>query len=118
MDATSAGDVVFGDGDFHLGVVGEGQYVLYQAFAEGTLSDDDTPVVVLDGAGEDFAGRGAAAVDEDGQGDLLVDGLVGGGIQVIGVLCLAFGRHHGFAFRNEEVDNIDCLIEEFELLLD
>ena len=56
LDASSARDVILGNGDLDLGVIRQWQDVLYQTFAEGALSDDHAAVVVLDGTGEDFAG--------------------------------------------------------------
>ena len=56
LDAAAAGDVVFGGGYFHAAVVGQGSYCLYEAFAEGAVSDDDGAVEVLEGAGDDFGG--------------------------------------------------------------
>ena len=72
LDAASGGRVVACDGEAYHRTVGERDGLLHQSLAEGAPPDDGAAVVVLDGTGEDFAGRGRAFVDEYHEGDVLV----------------------------------------------
>ena len=71
--AATTGDEVFRHGDFHLAVVRHGHDVLHQAFAEGTVADDNGTVEVLEAAAYNLAGGGAAAIDKHRQGDIEVN---------------------------------------------
>ena len=55
---------VLRDGELERRLVLEVVEHLHRALAEGLLPDDDGAVVVLERAGDDLRGRGAAAVDQ------------------------------------------------------
>ena len=99
-------------GDFHLGVVAQRQNILHQALAEGTFAYDDTTVIVLDGTCHNLAGRGAVAVNEDGQGDIEVNRVVGGRMQAVGRGGLAFHGDDGLPFGDEHIDDVDRFVHQ------
>jgi len=43
---------------------------LNEALAKGGFADDQGAVVILEGAGDDFSGRGSVAVDQNDDGEL------------------------------------------------
>src|SRR5699024_9404710 len=50
--------IVFGYCDANFTVIDELILLLYQSFAEGTLADDKSAIVVLNSPADNFAGRG------------------------------------------------------------
>jgi len=63
LDAAATRCVVPCDGQPQGATIGHGKLFLHEALAEGPPADDDRPVVVLEGAGKDFTGRGTALID-------------------------------------------------------
>src|SRR3990167_4348798 len=64
LDGTAVGGEVQRGGDLQGAVVVQRQYGLHRAFAEAVGAHQYAALVVLQGAGDDFRGRGAAAVDQ------------------------------------------------------
>ena len=64
--AAAAWGVVACCGESYHTAVGHVERALYEAFAEGTSSDDDAAVLILYGSGEYFGSRCAVFIDEDG----------------------------------------------------
>ena len=58
VDIPAAGGEVLGDRDGHPRSIDQAADRLDEALAEGGLADEDRAVVVLQGAGENFAGAG------------------------------------------------------------
>ena len=86
--------VITGGGEFQGAVLAQRQYRLYGAFAEGAVAHHDGAFLVLQGAGHDFRGGGAAAVDQHHQ-RFAVQGIAGAGIKVVSArLVAALGVHH------------------------
>ena len=72
MDHLVAGCVIFGGGQTQRGTVLQGQNLLHRPFAEGLFAQDDGPRsagsgCVLQAAGDDLGGAGAAVVHEDNE---------------------------------------------------
>ncbi len=88
-----------GDGDAQQAIVAEGMGQLHAAFAKGCFADQCGAFNVLKGAGDDFAGAGAAFVDEYDDG------------QVIWHDGIAFGIVDFFAAVGEAFDE-DALVFE------
>ena len=71
LDRGAARRVVARGGDLQRGVGGELAHRLHRALAEGLRAHDGGALVVLQGAGDDLAGRGRAFVDQHHQRHLL-----------------------------------------------
>ena len=67
LDATARWGIIAGNGQADGGTVTEVDGLLYESFAERAEAYDGTAVVVLDGAGKDFAGRSRTLVNEYNQ---------------------------------------------------
>src|SRR5471032_753133 len=67
LDRATIGRVVQRRGDLDGAVIGQRQHGLHRAFTEAVGAHQDAAFVVLQGAGDDFRGRGAAAVDQHHQ---------------------------------------------------
>ena len=65
LDAASAGGVVAGHGEAYHRPVGEHEGFLHEPLAERAATHDEPAVLVLDGPGDDFGGRGGIFVHED-----------------------------------------------------
>ena len=58
VDIAAAGGQIFGDRHGHARPIGEPPHRLHQALTKGFLAHQQGSVVVLQGAGENFAGAG------------------------------------------------------------
>ncbi len=112
LDEAARGDVVFGDGDLHQAVVGDGAGRLHEPFAEGAFAHDDASVEVLNGPGDDFRRRCRGAVDEYGQRCLGVDRLVGCLVDFLVDKPFAPGADHFGAFGDEEAHNLHGALQQ------
>src|SRR5690606_7447714 len=109
LDGDAAGCQVLGDGEFECGLVGEFVQDLDGAFAKAGVAETYDAVVVLECAGDDFGGRGGAAVEQDGD---RVVGFAGGfdsGFGFAQFVGDADGADDG-AFVQEEVADADGLV--------
>ena len=68
LDAAAGRGIVARRGETYLTAVGEGHHALDETLAERAATDECAAVPILDGAGDDFGGRGGAFVDEDDEG--------------------------------------------------
>ena len=107
LDEASAGDVVLGDGDLEHAVIGQRACGLYQSLAEGAVADDHGAVEVLQRSGSDLAGTGRAAVDDDGQGNLGVNGVDGGLVGALARLVAAAHDEHLRTLGDKAAHNLD-----------
>ena len=80
VDDLLARRVVFGRGHPQRGPVGKLDDTLDTAFSKRSLADDDGAVEILQCAGNNLRGAGAAVVDEDGERELVVSADVHGAI--------------------------------------
>ena len=112
LNAAATGDVVMRHRNLQLGIVAQRQDILHQSFTKRPLPDDDSAVVVLYGTCYNLTGRSTVAVDKDGERNLKVKRLVGGGIQVIGCGGLTFHGDDGLTLGDKQVDNVHCLVHQ------
>lgn len=117
VDGEVGGGEVFGGGeaDADGGVAGgvDGLDGLDGAFTVGGFTDEDGAAEVFEGAGDDFGGTGAVAVDEDDEGEAGVvvasagfeEGAVGGG-------AAAFGGDDDGTFGDEASGDLDGGLKE------
>ena len=79
MHLPARGHEVLGVGDLHAVFLAlysaQREDVLHDALAVGLGTDHQGAAAVLQAAGEDLAGRGGSAVDQDHQGDIVLPGL-------------------------------------------
>ena len=111
LDATTGGRVVTGDGQAQLGAVGEGDGHLHEALTVGAPTDDESAVVVLDGAGEDLAGRARHLVGEDDQRGVLA-GATTVGKELLPRVSLALHIDDHLAAGNELVEHGHGRVQE------
>ncbi len=123
LDGDVAGGEVLGDGQLEGGriLIGLVRVVhvvehLHRALAEGLPADHQRPVVVLEGAGHDLAGRGGVRVHDEHQRN--VDDVAGLGVGLLhlvdgdrGVVGVA-DRLLDHALGEEQVGDLDGLVEE------
>ena len=83
---------------------------LYQAFAKGAAADDHATVVVLDGAGENLAGRGAGLIDQHGEGDIPEQTLSISGV-ILTFVMESFQVYDFIAAVEEEIGEQEGLVE-------
>jgi len=127
LDRAARRRVVARRGQLDGGALGQGQHGLDRALAEGLGAHHHRPFVVLQGAGDDFRGRGRAAVDQHhhrhglGGGGQALQGVVlgapvvvlgGGVILVLGILDPAIGGHHQGLGRQEGGGDADGAVEQ------
>ena len=111
LDATAAGRVVAGGRQADRGIVGQVELPLHQSFAERPTTHDNASVVVLDSAGDNFAGGGAEVVDQNHHPALLEVALTSG--------VNGFGAHLGpldgddfLVIRQKFIANADGCVQE------
>ncbi|MNV91350.1 hypothetical protein D3C71_1858380 [compost metagenome] len=68
LDRAAIGRVIERGGEFQGAVVVQRQYRLHRALAEAVGAHQHAALMILQGAGDDFRGRSAAAVDQHHQG--------------------------------------------------
>ena len=116
LDQTSARCVVAGNRQAKCGVVGKIKLALHETFAEGRLADDQTAIPVLNGAGDDFAGRRGPIGNKKNQGSFF-ELAVGTGIIFFTDVCpapLRIDHHAGTAFHvavQEHIRHLHRLVE-------
>src|SRR5207302_10931410 len=99
------------DGELHAAAVLQLDDRLHAALAERRGADDDRAAVVLERAGDDLAGAGGAAVDEDH--DRIVRlGVLGVGALDLGVAAAAALGGDDDAVEEEPVGDLHRLLEE------
>ena len=106
LNAASGRSVIAGDGQSDSRTVTEINRLLYQAFPERTASDNGATVVILNGSGKNFTGRGRSFINQNDDWDFLAaSGTVG---EVIFSWCLAsFRIDDELSFWQELVDHLN-----------
>src|SRR4029077_8564084 len=101
LDKAATRSVVTRGGEREAGVFTERRDGLYQALAESGFADDETAIVVLHGAGDDFGGGSGIAVYENYEWDAVtliaangVTAALGGGAAVVRDDELVFIEEH------------------------
>ena len=93
-----------------------GNQGLHAAFAVAALADDDGPASFLQGAGHDFAGTGAEAIDQNGDGVARVRPIFGSGrlasVEGHFLLAAADRADDARARRQEQLADFDGGFEE------
>ena len=98
-------------GEGEAGVFGDLKDGLDEALAEGGFADDESAVVILQGAGDDLSRGCRVAIDQDDDGELWSLLAASGAIDLIGEGATALGDDD-LAFLKELVGHIDCFVQE------
>src|SRR5690606_32161794 len=98
LNATTAGSVVFGNGEFQLGIIAKFFGYLYQSFAIGIGADKHASVQVLQGAGYNLRCRSRIAVYQYRYGNFIVPGNGRRTVFLVHFLQFAFGRNDKLTF--------------------
>ena len=112
LDAASAGGVVFGSGEFQVGVVADRAGRLYEPLAERALTEQYAAVEVLESSRYDLCGRGRGAVDQHGDWNLRVDRFALGNEGGIQLLHASPHRYYLGPFGDEHREDFDRLLQD------
>ena len=106
LDAASGRSVITGDSQADGRTVTEINRLLYQAFSERTPSDDCATVVILNGSGKNFTGRGRSFIyQNDDWNFLTAAGAVG---EIVLARRLApFRIDNELSFRQKLIDHLN-----------
>ena len=112
VDAAAKGQVVKCSGELQgVPLVVQRENGLHGALAERSLSDNQGPVPVLEGAGHDFSCTGRPLVHKYYHGHVGVHDTVFAGV-AFGLLGAALGAHNHVAPFQEQFANLDGLVQE------
>ena len=107
LNATAHRSVITGNGETQLRAVGQVERALHQSFSERAPSDDDTAVVILNGTGNDFCGRGGIFVHQHGYFAIFKTTVSFGFVFRIRSAA-AFGVNNQVVLVQKLVGNVDC----------
>ena len=111
LDRTAGRREVAGGGQAERAIAAERDDRLHRALAEGPRADDGRAPVILQGAGDDFRGRGRAAIDQHDH-RLAVGEVAGVGVVALGLVGVAAAGRDDLAALEEGVGDGDRLVEE------
>ena len=86
--------------------------ILYKTLPKGGLTHNDGPVIVLQGAAYNLRGRGRSAANQHREGYLRIKRGIQGFEVPVPVTDFSFGADDQFVFRNENVADIHCFVEQ------
>jgi len=112
LNAPPAGDVIFGRGNFQLGIERQFAGGLHQSFAVGSLPDQHAPVVILNHARHNLGCRCAVTVGENDNRNFQVQWWIQGGVRFVPLGHFALRRHHLRIFRDKRVADVDGHVEQ------
>ena len=111
LDASAGRCVITGDGNAEAAAVIEIERLLHEALPERTAADYPASVVILDGSGEDFAGRCGVLVDQHVERYLLQFSSAGSSI-ILTLAVAPFQINYQCILGQEHVGQVEGLVEE------
>ena len=112
LNASSAGRVVFGDRHLHPGAIGQFDGFLNEPFAKRFLTNHHCPVQILQGAGDNFAGRRGPPIDQHHHGHVWNQSIAPCLVRLVPFVRFAFRADHFLVFAHENVDHGDGFPEQ------
>ena len=107
LNTSARRGIVSRNGETNHRAIGERERALHQAFSESASAHNHAAVPVLDGAGEDFAGRSRILVDNYHQIDV-AEFSVAVGALFVSWRASALGVHNQLVLVEEFVGNLGC----------